>query len=147
MSSFTLDTTGTVSAHALGYAGVWSWSDLSPFVQGYVGAMFAGAYQTLDTSYALDQWDAGASDALAPYRPRFSDLDPSALALILRDCEAASGIYFSAPRNIEAQHNFGALFWRDRQARSFRTSATRERFPPLHPYLSDEGRVCLRKAV
>lgn len=70
----------------------------------------------------------------------FSDLSPEALALILRDCEAyeASGRVVGLWRGDADQ---GAHFWR------WRSQAADAAFPPLTPYLSDEGKVCLREAA
>lgn len=135
MSEFTLDTSGHVN---LGKAAFpfhneyVEWPDLSPFVQGYVEALFAslGPYDWKD--------EYGGA-----WPSKFSDLDPSALALILRDCEAAQeqirtgdiGVSGVGPREQ------GAALWNECQRGRWRDQHLR----PLQPYLSDEGRVCLRK--
>lgn len=130
MATFTLGTSGRVN---LGKAAFpfhneyVEWSDLSPFAQGYVEALFA--------SNDPMRW-ASTSSPAHTIAPAFSRLDPSALALILRDCEAGARIY------IKHRRDDGAHFWRWRQA-----EGARHGFPPLTPFLSDEGKVCLREAA
>lgn len=110
------DTSGTVRRP--GFARPLAWSDLSPFEQGYVEALF------VETRRAN------------PHHPvvgcGFSDLAPEALVMILRDCEGWLKLYPKA--------SGGASFWRCRQDQL----VTRPDFPPLTVYLGDDGRVHLR---
>lgn len=134
--TFTLDTSGSVDhvvAPGCTETGLaLEWADLSPFVQGYVEALLA------DWRAALER---GRRHPLPlGMVPRFADLAPEALALILRDCEAWSHQYthpaFDPGPRVRGQH-----FWRDRNRAPFFRD-----FPPLTPYLGDDGRVRLREA-
>ena len=118
MSEFTLDTSGEVWLEPAPLGSIIAWPDLDPFTQGYI------------TSIAMDKsWvDGRASFA-------FSDLAPSTLAAILKDC----GDYREVrPRDVSAYA--GKCFWTWRQAGEFPP------FPPLTPSLGDDGRVYLRAA-
>lgn len=124
MEAISFDTSGVVCIPARDFEGpvdrVLSWDKLSPFVQGYVEALFESLVeQTHTTGWA------------------FRYLDPSALALILRDCEAWRCLY---PRGRDDKQG-GANMWLLRAEQM----VERKDFPPLQPYLSDEGRVCLRE--
>jgi len=130
MAKFTLDTSGAVCAphkNAAGQTFVSTlWSDLSPFAQGYVEAMFAELFET------SRRYNARAD------RPRcvsvFSDLAPSTLAAILKDCGAATGRYLGVmPGHPEVL--LGAYFWHDRRA------GNHAEFPPLTLTLRDDGKV------
>jgi hypothetical protein len=120
----TLDTSGAVAlphaAHGQTFCSTL-WSDLTPFQQGYVEALFA-SYQ-----------NAVHGDANAGLR--FSDLAPEALALIQKDCERVcdlAGTDGGSPV-------VGAAFWRNRQGGT-------ASFPPLTVTLGDDGKVHLRAA-
>lgn len=125
---FSLDTSGSVlvpSEHYVDEDLPITWSDLSPFQQGYTAAMFAELVAPMPKPLALV--------------PRFSDLHPSALERIIGDCERyedgarAAGLW---SRN--AYH--GALLWKVRQCGTF------PRFPPQRVSLSDAGQVELEDA-
>jgi hypothetical protein len=94
------------------------WSDLDPFTQGYVEALFLSIPEQLDVERAC--WKE---------RPKFSDLAPEALASILAVC-AGSG-----PRMGRAE---GAAFWCDRQSHKLWPV-----YPPLTLDLGDDGKVHL----
>lgn len=119
MSGFTLDTAGAVHGVVAsdGDLAAYLWPDLSPFMQGYVEALLRAT---------------GSA---------FSDLSPEALALILRDCEAnreaLAAIGIHGPGTAQS----GADFWRLRNTCKMTT------FPPLVPFLADDGRVHLREAA
>lgn len=127
------DTSGTVrlplgSSGGVTETALYRWPDLTPFAQGYVEALFA-------------EFNARAGEAYEITQPAgFSHLSPEALALILRDCEPApnSQAAISVAPHIAAE--LGRQFWARRQAGEYRA------FPPLTPYLSDDGKVCLREA-
>jgi|SRR6185312_6992959 len=94
----------------------FSFPDLSPFVQGYVEAM-------LTDVDLVGQW----LDTVDKFRaPAFSDLAPETLARIMEDCERVS------------HYLRGGEFWKWRQAGKLFD------FPPLTPYLGDDGKVYLR---
>lgn len=119
------------------------WPDLSPFVQGCMKA----ATEELDRLLRADPGNyLDGGEAVSYIGPeehhRFDAWDPSALALILRDCEKGVGIEtFVWGREYNANDAGGRCFWSDRQAGRWPD------FPPQQPYLSDEGRVCLRDAA
>jgi hypothetical protein len=128
MAGFTLDTSGDVTFPAIiemtvepdGIALSYRWSDLSPFAQGYVEAMFA--------SHRLVREDRNYAG--------FSDLAPETLALILRDCEVAGWGY-------QDRADIGREVWQARQRGEYRDRP--RPFPPQTPYLADDGKVCLRE--
>lgn len=100
------------------------WSDLDPFTQGYIEALFAsipGAFSGLITS------DSDLS---------FSDLAPETLGKIIGDCARAitHGSVLTS-RNSEVG---GGSFLRLRQL-----GAYPEMFPPLTVTLGDDGKVYL----
>jgi len=128
MSAFTLDTSGRVECAASFQPIGWTiWPDLSPFAQGYVEAIFASL---------LAVREAGAGKHFINYG--FSDLSPETLALILRDCEAWRSCYPA----VENEAKAGAAFWELRTKQFVK----RPDFPPLTPYLGDDGKVYLREA-
>lgn len=102
-----------------------SGSDLDPFTQGYVEALLSGWIKS-------GEFGDEGSDTFGSYD--FSDLAPEALAAILRDC-AAQG-------DNHASTESGKAFWAYRQAGKYPWA-----FPPLTPYLGDDGRVYLREAA
>ena len=103
------------------------WSDLSPFVQGYVEAMFG-------QPIALGHGDRAHANWI---KVGFSDLAPETLARIMEDCERAPD--FECGPAIDADQ-IGNLFWRERQIDRLIN------FPPLTPYLGDDGKVRLSEA-
>jgi hypothetical protein len=150
MEAFTLDTSGVVEGpigtpdgqryNAIG------WAFLTPFQQGYVEALFAGGVS--------DEWfdhDEGRRKAITIYPAgfTFSDLAPETLAAILRDCERAAETY---PDPAAMTAEAGRAFWAERQTRPHKAFIANRRggyhvtnFPPLTPYLGDDGRVYLRE--
>jgi hypothetical protein len=128
--SFTLDTSGFVEGRPQGIRTkrVY-WTDLTPFQQGYVEALFASAVGSPD--FWANDHKAGYPDHVG-----FSDLSPEALALILRDCAQ----YEDGARAVGLWSNtadIGGHFWRVRQSGAF------PEFPPLTVTLSDAGKVCV----
>lgn len=131
-SAWTLDTAGAVECsdpakpcicHAR------TWEQLSPFVQGYVRALYETANLRLAfrTSYGEH------------HRPaQFSDLAPEALALILEDC--ANFENFTSGLGFKTGEVEGRRFWNGR-AKGQLTGAWGAAFPPLRVYLDDAGKV------
>lgn len=124
----TLDTSGTVKVtrrtpfgDTITHGAIWS--DLSPFAQGYVEAIFAELQQLSHTT----GW-------------AYRYLSPEALAMILRDCEAYRARYQSST------HEQGAAFWAARQNPTRYFSGWNADFPPLRVYLNDDGKVMLEIA-
>lgn len=140
--TFTLDASGVISIpnddpYGPTYV-VYTWSSLSPFAQGYVEALFGDLN---------GRRIRATSDGLNPYR--FSDLSPEALAMILADCERrlrhcpseGSDPGPSFARTGEVPRECGRRFWKWRQ------QGNTKNFPPLTPYLADDGKVHLRVAA
>lgn len=198
MAASTLDTSGAValSRHywretPQGRVGLpvrhTTWSDLDPFTQGYVEALFASLVEaarkamparsgdcptirvkrlTISSLNIMSgdhgpervEWrvepcgrplfgkdrEAGVcgscakSWAIEGNRPlAFHHLAPETLTRIMEDCEAARRQPYPG-----GPYTRGDWFWDDRQAgRLART------FPPLAPYLGDDGKVYLREAA
>lgn len=107
----TLDTSGTV--HGVLDGAELEWSDLSPFTQGYIEALFAEPHPSADVR----------ADGVG-----FSDLAPETLAQIIADCRemVARGLVNTPERGRDA--------WEVRQM-----GATI--FPPLTIQLGDDGKV------
>lgn len=127
MADFTLDTSGFVDGPP---AGVRTkriyWSDLSPFEQGYVEAMLRG-----------QQFRRGAN---APPWVGFSDLAPSTLEAIRKDCAAYQRRHGSDTLPASA----GAAFWRMRQRGDYVGGLFV--WPPLIIYVGCDGKVYARIA-
>ena len=105
------------------------WPDLSPFVQGYVEALFAGWKNEGKTFEAFKT---------RGYRPLgFRDLAPETLARITEDCELFGSDGFN-------EAAYGRAFWADRHLGGFPWSTD---FPPQTPYLGDDGKVYLREGA
>lgn len=122
-TTFELDTSGSVRPYANRIASASEliyWSDLSPFVQGYVEAMFVafGPYDWRDEH-------GGA------WPSKFSDLAPATLQQIAEDCERLQQLHGEWP---SAEHGRG--FWVGRQKRNHAPL-----FPPLTLSLNDTGQV------
>lgn len=127
----TFDTSGEVTLRVVGPLGhevpkYMSWQDLSPFVQGYIQAMFKSGVVISGKIITLHELG-------------FSDLAPETLDRILKDCEAVQALW--SPRAFPNTHAGGAAFWRDRQSGSFP-----KLFPPLLVSLGDDGLVYLKEA-
>lgn len=154
MTEFSFDTSGVVEPSGREVV-AYRWSDLSPFVQGYVEALFASiryerASAGINKGDHVLKWDERVNYSNSRYLA-FRDLDPSALALILRDCERWLHAWQHIYPEVMAQkggdiktlqRRQGAAFWKWRQ----HNSELDRVWPPLQPYLSDEGKVCLREA-
>lgn len=126
--SFTLDTSGLVDDPE-GW-GILEWSDLSPFAQGYVEALFESVVPVRDDGATVERcvWEVAG----------FRHLSPEAVEMILRDCELWEQT--RAPCAIEADADDGRELWRHRQA-----NESAYLFPPYRIFLSDEGKVCLEE--
>lgn len=138
--TFTLDTTGEVrgvsSPGVDAMYGGWTWKHLSPFAQGYVGAMLRS------------DWEGAGHLGTDPdtTHATFSDLAPETLAAILKDCAMmeARKPYSGDAGELDWSYGdaaAGAQLWEDRQAERWPES-----FPPLTLYLDDTGKVRLRAA-
>lgn len=139
MSDFQLDTSGCVLApvdpNRAGMDDTWKrfrWSDLTPFEQGYVKAMFASTANHED-GWSLERRGWG-----------FSNLAPSALERIREDCAAAQSVI----RHGYSDQLRGSVFWRFRSGELpwAGYGAEADRFPPLTPFLNDEGKIDLRES-
>ena len=118
--TFQIDTTGRVECGASFQPLGWAiWSDLTPFAQGYVEALFA------DTAESLNA--ARIAARLPLRRIAFRDLAPETLARIIADCEQDQ-VYDEDP-------NDGKVFWEDRQRSALPV------FPPLTVQLNNDGKV------
>lgn len=136
-AKFTLDITGAVEMRRdLLANGVpaepdrVTWSDLDLFTQGYVEAFLGGLFEDCD---AIE-----AGPGVVRYAG-FSDLAPSTLAAILKDCERV--LEPEAHRHCRAMIGAGAGFWEGRQLGNWAPQ-----FLPLTPSLGDDGLVYLREA-
>lgn len=157
MSEFTFDTSGVVLVDRHGEPPMragYRWSDLTPFAQGYVKGPLREASGTCARCQGngeivtdLDLYlhppegaepDAGTADCpdcdgQGERTFGFSDLSPEALAMILGDCERFAELFGERPEVAHGKH-----FWIGRQ------KDKHPDFPPLTPYLSDDGKVCLK---
>lgn len=134
-----LDTSGFVNepiADGIRTKRFW-WHRLDPFTQGYTEASWR-EWGRLHPGKVY-------GSLLRPFG--FSDLAPETLAVILRDCAA-----FRVENFTWTNAKAGRTFWDLRQEgfpeRYFLSAARRtsEAFPPLTPYLGDDGKVYLREA-
>lgn len=133
-----LDTSGAVQLREIiNYNGkrrsALVWSDLTPFAQGYVEAIKASA-PTLK-----EHRPASGGDGWVYFHWTFSDLAPETLAAILKDCEEAPYAQLARVSEGHVAVELGRTLWRERQSDKYRA------FPPLTPYLGDDGKVCLRE--
>jgi hypothetical protein len=121
--TFELDISGSItilpgqSVSGMASARYWHWSDLTPFCQGYVEAMFSGP--ALPRVGLLWEWVG------------FSDLAPETLARIIEDCEALR------PSPVTVEH--GRTVWKQRQE-----GKAGPDFPPLAVSLGDNDKVYTR---
>lgn len=115
--TFQLDTTGTVDGK--------SWSDLSPFTQGYIEAAIDGVQVDLQT----DQKGHTICQRFAA----FSDLAPETLARIIADCMTLALLKPPERNTFEV----GRLVWINRQKGYLEEC----RFLPLTVYLDEGGKV------
>lgn len=102
------------------------WSDLSPFVQGYVEAMLQEFNRKCFGDFPITR---------KSHLVVFSDLAPETLVRIIEDCAtlARRAGYLVAP---DAEQ--GAITWRQRQGGEI------SEFPPITLYLNDAGKVVIR---
>lgn len=108
-----------------------TWADLTPFAQGYVEALLSDFRASLEV---------GRRHPLpVGMNPRFSDLASETLERIVADCAKWREVY---PASTDG-HAGGDRFWGIRQA----ALVPRRRFPPVTPYLGDDGKVYLREAA
>lgn len=134
MTTFKLDASGTVMMTTCSPSNLPTarrspvhWADLSPFTQGYVEALFHDFTNALEVGHSYKQ-------------PAFSDLAPETLARIMEDCEACENEVMAAYPE-DRRRKAGAWFWSERQAGKMGA------FPPLTPYLGDDGKVYLRECA
>lgn len=141
MTTPALDTSGVVRACAqLGstvHCRNWDWSDLTPFAQGYVEAMFA-EQRSWNGRPVLPVPAPEGSSPSQVVEVGFSDLAPEALALILEDCDRWLRLYAATPSDAAN----GARFWELRNLQL----VTRHDFPPLRAHLGGDGKVALSQA-
>lgn len=137
MSEFSLDTSGSIQFRdSHGELMTYRWSDLTPFEQGYVEAMFASLY---DPVFKKPVLRSGPIDFRGV---AFRHLAPETLARILKDCEAyrgerdKRGPYPASYWTAET----GADFWGSRQAGTWIS------FPLLDVTLADDGLIYLRES-
>jgi len=122
-----LDTSGVVGSFLRDTIVPTAWSDLTPFAQGYVEAMFAANYPALHEA-------AWQRLILPPAHVRvgFSDLAPATLSRIIADC-AGPRIFQSD----DSERATGRSLWKRRQSGS-------SPFPPLTVTLGDDGLIYFR---
>lgn len=135
MTEFKLDTSGEIMRPSPnGFIYPTAWPDLDPFTQGYIEALFAAEFATLDTEH-VSQVMAYRGDGTCP---GFSDLAPETLARIKEDCGPDARGYravTSVNMQYEITRGGGAQFYTDRQAGMWAD------FPPLIVHLGDDGKV------
>lgn len=168
MATFKLDTSGHIDIwdDAKEKNKPWFWDDLSPFVQGYVEAMFADiqgdAWSLADVGITPHGTPQAQLDKAALRRCAFSDLAPETLARIMEDCErfcASKAALEWVPQGDPRHHECGGrAFWNARadrhvlQGHSYFAGMTTgdnlraldrlaRDFPPLPLYLGDDGKV------
>jgi hypothetical protein len=138
MSEFTLDTSGTVTIDGVrvGWRVETSPSGfyLDPFTQGYVEAALEFA---ASGKIVPHNWYRGPNNICA----RYDSLAPETLARIMADCAKVSRLPEWKITRQSPDVGAGKWFWRERQQGDLAD------FPPLTPYLGDDGRVYLREAA
>lgn len=129
--TFQFDTSGTVvdaiGAHGHTKGHLLAWSDLSPFVQGYVEALIS--------SIEIDprgKWP-GVTPVSGLEALGFSYLAPETLARIMEDCRTYQHEHGTEFGNTVER---GGWFWKERQRGGMPVS-----FPPLTVALGDSGKV------
>ena len=135
--TFQLDTTGTVRFRGFERAPgfddrdhIW-WSDLDPFTQGYIEALFAsvGGFEAIR---ADDLAWPGKTSFLG-----FSDLAPETLARIIEDCASFQNVANGLGNKTHTAE--GRRFWNGRQGGL--SGAFGAAYPPLTVQLSNDGKV------
>lgn len=123
--AFQFDTSGCV--YPTGRTdGPFYFGELTPFAQGYIEGLFASGPVSDRERLSFVEHGYG-----------FKHLHPEALALVISDCDALTEDY----PGIRVAREAGRDFW---LARNHPEGLPR--WEPLHPFLSDDGRVCLRPA-
>lgn len=133
-SRFQLNTSGEiwVDLHRPGPPVLTSWCDLTPFAQGYVEAM-------LGSRVAVKSPVDGRPLVLG-----FRHLAPATLARIIEDCEAQQCLM----RSMQKLDGMPDDLWREAGRRWWpaRQLGGDNDFPPLTPYLADDGLIYFREA-
>lgn len=130
MADFTLDTSGGVfNVPNAGIAGEVWWSDLSPFAQGYVEAMFA------DLAFAMGKVGVEAKRFSGK---GFSDLAPETLQAALHRCEFRLK---ATNLGVGYAREDGRFFWEEQQR------GEHPYFSPATVVLGEDGKVYLRNAA
>ncbi len=136
------DTSGVVDCPVGKLISFRPWSDLSPFAQGYVEALFKSFHAEVENIRSvLSRANViGTNEHLVRLQAwgalGFSDLSPEALGMILADCEALQ-------RNAWPKadlRRLGQDCWRSRQ------EGRSADFPPLTVSLNDDGKIVLAVA-
>lgn len=148
MSGFELDTSGVVPAVGptsprTPYWPERKWSDLTPFCQGFIRAMFeslpwSNVYcdDCPPDGYPTDKTRCSE----CPRLHRFDIISPSALERIMRDCRHDQEVGFRIGSGEDrSSAKAGRLFWKERQSGSLFDC------PPLTVSLDDAGRVTLQE--
>lgn len=141
--TFTLDTSGAirlVPAASDPDGPLYRWSDLDPFTQGYVEALFSSA------PYGDGRFMFPLGTVLTC---GFHHLAPETLQRIVTDCAAhlkastdlEDGPFDDEPRGRIDLRHLGAAWWRGRQLGNWAGQG----FPPLTPYLGEDAKVYLRE--
>lgn len=135
--AFKLGTSGFVEGRPQGIRTKrFYWSDLDAFRQGYVEALLTSFQEVLAESGRL-------IPERAEDRFGFSDLAPETLARIMEDCGRRLTHIPHYRREDDARNaEYGCLFWTRRQAGDLTSFG----FPPLTPYLADDGKVHLKES-
>lgn len=132
--TFQIDTTGEIVLpypHLHPEACGYRWSDLSPFTQGYIEALFADLPGLDDKGRMIPRHPDVVPGV---HVMGFSDLAPETLARIIADCEAMDVLRPGVSE--DGDRSAGRGFWELRQS-----GAYADRFPPLTIQLCDDGKV------
>lgn len=147
MADFTLDTSGVVTIPSGPYAGDWTWERIGrergQFTQGYVEALLKGGIERPECEGCPgDRPEDDIDIRCCRFDAAFHMLAPETLARIMEDCSHAENVFQGLgfkTGNIEGQR-----FYRGRSNGSL-TGAFRAAYPPLTPYLGDDGLIYLRE--
>lgn len=119
------DPSGRVAGDVGGLAVWFEYEDLTKFDRGQVEA--------------IANWCAQNCIAASLRQLRYVDFSQDALKLIIRDGEKAADMTLVPwGRLYNANFAGGVCFWNDRQ------SGKLKEFPPLQPYVDDEGKMHLK---
>lgn len=154
MGAFTLDTRGSVPAID---GGVYYFTELEPFKQGYVEAAFAEVARCPDVSHGGHRFGGSLKDGRVQSCERcgipidgmggknlpqlaFHMLAPETLAAMVKDCERFARRR-PASYNGDNASAFGRLFWGNRQASCYDRFPC---FPSLTIFVDDDGLIRTR---